>query len=137
MGLLKNKILANGIPTNYHKIDSVLVNTEIRKIIVDVNSYVNESVRIIEKENQEKKLLCKELNDFIDANIGTEDEEITEQIKQKTNQYNEIIDTIIDTSSYVVDKNTYELDYDTNISFEAIYTQLKQLDDFQGAEDVI
>lgn len=136
MGLIKEKILSNGIPVKYHKIESALIDTTNKKLIVTVNSYVNEDVRTIEKENQEKKILCDELNAFIDANIGTEDEEITEQIKEKTEQYNELVDSIIDTSQYVVDRNTYSLDYSTDISFNDIYTKLKELDNFKDAKDI-
>ena len=136
MGLLKEKILSNGIKVNYHKIDNVLIDTEIRKIKVTMNSYVDESIREIEKEQQEKKLLSEELNNFIDKNIGTKDKEIEEQIIEKTNQYNEIIDNLIDTSKFVIEKNKYELEYNTDISFEDIYNQLKQLDDFKNAKDI-
>ena len=136
MGLIKEKILSNGIPVRYHKIESAIVDTISKKVIVTVNSYVNESVRNIEKENQEKKILSDEINSFLDANIGAEDEEIIEEIKEKTAQYNELIESIIDTSQFVVDRNTYELGYSTELSFESIYDQLKQLDDFEDAEDV-
>ncbi len=135
MGLIKEKILSNGIPVRYHKIESTVVDTVNRKIVVTVNSYVNENVRNIEKENQERKMQCNELNAFLDANIGAEDEEVIEQIKEKTNQYNELIESIIDTSQFVVDRNAYELEYSTEFSFESIYNQLKQLDDFKDAED--
>lgn len=135
MALLKEKQLTNGIVTNYHKIDSIYVDTENKKINVTVNSYINENIRNIEKENQEKKLLSEELNNFIDKHIGTEDKEIEAQIIEKTNQYNELIESMIDTSKFVVDKNTYSLPYNTNISFENIYDELKELDDFKKAKD--
>lgn len=137
MGLLKEKKLSNGIITKYHKIDSILINTEERKINVKINSYVDESIRTIEKENQNKKIQAEKLNDFIDKNIGTEDEKILEEIKEKTNLYNELIDTMVDTSTFVVANNTYTLPYNTNISFEDIYNELKQLDDFKDSEDVL
>lgn len=136
MALSKEKQLANGIVTNYHKIDSIYVDTENKKINVTINSYINENIRSIEKENQEKKLLSEELNDFIDKHIGTEDKEIEKQIIEKTNQYNELIESLIDTSTFVVDKNVYTLPYDTNISFEDIYSELKELDDFKNAKDI-
>ena len=137
MGLLKEKKLSNGIVTKYHKIDSILVNSEIRKINVKINSYIDENIRTIEKENQEKKILCEELNNFIDENIGTNDEQIIKQIKEKTNQYNELINNMVDTSTFVVATNTYTLPYNTNISFKEIYNELKQLDDFKDSEDVL
>ena len=136
MALLKEKQLTNGIVTNYHKIDSIYVDTENKKINVTVNSYINENIRNIEKENQEKKLLSEELNDFIDKHIGTEDKEIESQIIEKTNQYNELIESMIDTSKFIVDKNTYSLPYNTNISFENIYDELKELNDFKNAKDI-
>ena len=137
MGLLKEKKLSNGIVTKYHKIDSILVNSEIRKINVKINSYIDENIRTIEKENQEKKILCEELNNFIDENIGTNDEQIIKQIKEKTNQYNELINNMVDTSTFVVATNTYTLPYNTNISFKEIYNDLKELDDFKDSEDVL
>lgn len=136
MALLKEKQLTNGIVTNYHKIDSIYVDTENKKINVTVNSYINENIRNIEKENQEKKLLSEELNDFIDKHIGTENKEIEAQIIEKTNQYNEIVENLIDTSKFVIEKNIYQLEYSTDISFEDIYNQLKQLDDFKNSQDI-
>ena len=114
MALTLKKVESNGITTTYHRISRLEVKS---KIVVIISSYIDESYRELEKQN-EMEILIRETSTV---------EELIEQGR----------DNLVVEQKYSISESVYAfaLDKEESISFINLYESIKALPEFTGAID--
>ena len=115
MALIKEIELENGIVLTYHRIASLNKITNISNTI-EINSYVNKTQRLKEKEYQQLQL----------KNIY-HDEDITEEDKENLEKGINVL----------IEADFIELPYDATMEIIDAYEYLKTLDKYKNAQDDI
>ena len=146
MALDKLKKLYNGIELKYHKISSIQINNDNKKLHVSIKSYVDENSRNKEKELTDKELRLKNLLAQIDEE-NAKDVPNTELVIQLSSEYTEVQESLeypTDVEDWKMDREKltyitekiYELEYTEEVSVTYIYDQLKLHEDFVGSVDI-
>lgn len=141
MALKLEKISNKGVVTTYHRIRNIMLNDSSMEVIV--SEYITEEIRAFEKGLQENEVLRQELSDKINAELmKPQTEQDTKSIIEWTEQSNKLINTHVDSMEYELDysvnttKFEMPLDKEEPISYSDIYEKLKELPEFEDAEDV-
>jgi hypothetical protein len=141
-----------GVKTRYHKIRSILFDTD--NIVVTMRSYVNQATRDAEKKAVEGNALAtkydNEINDLraqldeLSAQLqpnGEGDPAVIEQIKELSQQLNDKVSAPDRPQYYqIIDKyyneSTIELPIIDPVTLDALYVKLASVGQYNGAVSV-
>lgn len=124
-----------GIITEYHRILNVSASAD-GNMKVNIASYAGSEYRELEIEDEKNR---KEY----DNNMKALEEELHKSVEEKDDELISILSKKINSAlepqmPYHIFENTYTFAFDknTSVSYSDVYAALKQLPQFEGAEDV-
>jgi hypothetical protein len=138
MALKKEIIFDNGVNVNYHRVDEINVDNKNKKLKVSVISYTDNTYRQKEINNLTNKDRYDELlNLIMQENQKSEDIRDIDQIKQWSDEANNLISEFREDINLSVLKRDFEFNEVNDFSMSNVYTLLKGIDIFKDAEDIL
>lgn len=140
MALLKDIIDKNGVKTSYHRIGSVLINKDLKRVQIVMKRYSNEKYRLDEKKyiskeqrmNEKQELLSNLIINNSDGSQNEKIKELTEEINKLTFEEEELF-----TTTFVSEEiEEMILDVDGDYSLRGVYEMLKKEEKYNDSKDI-